>query len=349
MKRSLKLSFLSAAIMGTALLAGCSFPHEEKGVKEAFALIETGEYKKAMAKLDEAEKNGEDAQLVLRGKGIASMGLSDYEGAVGYLEKALSESDGHVTGLEYDISEYLAVAQYRSGDKEGAEETCSAVLDLDNGNAQVYYLRGKAELGLGKKESAVDDFNAAIAARSKDPDLYINIYESMRNAGYEEEGNSYLKSAMELTSLNNYQKGRLYFWRGEYESARDCLETAQKEGGRPEVVLYLGRTYEALGDTSYAAQLYRNYIKENPGDAGICNQLGICEMTNKNYQEALDAFEQGIAANDNETMQSLKYNEIVAYEYLSDFKKAAVLMETYLKTYPDDETAKREYAFLASR
>ncbi len=349
MKRSIRLSFLFAVIIGTALLVGCSFPSEEKGLKEAFELIETGEYEEAMAKLEEAEKKGSDAELVLRGKGIASMGLSDYEEAVSYFEKALSESDGHITELEYDISEYLAVAQYRSGDKEGAEETCSAILELDNGNAQVYYLRGKAELGLEKKDNAVDDFNAAIAVRTKDPDLYINIYESMRNAGYEEEGSSYLKSAMELTSLNNYQKGRLYFWRGEYENARDCLETAQKEGGKTEVILYLGRTYEALGDTSYAAQLYRNYIKENPGDAGICNQLGICEMTNKNYQEALEAFEQGIAANDNEVIQSLKYNEIVAYEYLSDFKKAAVLMESYLKSYPDDETAKREYDFLASR
>ena len=38
-------------------------------------------------------------------------------------------------------------------------------------------------------------------------------------------------------------------------------------------------------------------------------------------------------------------NEIVAYENLRDFGKAASLLESYLKTYPDDTTAKREYEF----
>ena len=33
----------------------------------------------------------------------------------------------------------------------------------------------------------------------------------------------------------------------------------------------------------------------------------------------------------------------------TDFKKAAVLMESYLKKYPDDENARREYKFLQSR
>ena len=48
-------------------------------------------------------------------------------------------------------------------------------------------------------------------------------------------------------------------------------------------------------------------------------------------------------------MQSLKFNEIVAYEYLGDFQKAAVLMQSYLLTYPDDKEAKREQEFLQTR
>ena len=52
---------------------------------------------------------------------------------------------------------------------------------------------------------------------------------------------------------------------------------------------------------------------------------------------------------DNGMMQILKMNEIIAYERLCDYKKAAVLMESYLKTYPDDEEAKREYIFLQTR
>ena len=45
----------------------------------------------------------------------------------------------------------------------------------------------------------------------------------------------------------------------------------------------------------------------------------------------------------------LEFNQIVAYEYTGDFKQAAVLMEAYLKKYPDDEKALREYEFLKTR
>ena len=51
----------------------------------------------------------------------------------------------------------------------------------------------------------------------------------------------------------------------------------------------------------------------------------------------------------NGMMQTLKMNEIIAYEHLHEYKKASVLMESYLKSYPDDETAQREYLFLKTR
>ena len=43
------------------------------------------------------------------------------------------------------------------------------------------------------------------------------------------------------------------------------------------------------------------------------------------------------------------YNEIVANEYMGDFKRAASLMEEYLRKYPDDTDASREYIFLSTR
>ena len=52
---------------------------------------------------------------------------------------------------------------------------------------------------------------------------------------------------------------------------------------------------------------------------------------------------------DNGMMQSLKFNEIVAYEYMGDFKTASALMNSYLQSYPDDAAAKREYEFLRTR
>ena len=48
-------------------------------------------------------------------------------------------------------------------------------------------------------------------------------------------------------------------------------------------------------------------------------------------------------------MQTLKFNEIITYEYMGEYKTAAALMNSYLRSYPDDDAAKREYEFLQTR
>ena len=84
-------------------------------------------------------------------------------------------------------------------------------------------------------------------------------------------------------------------------------------------------------------------------DASLYNQLGLCKIQMEEYEEALEAFQKGMEVDNCPCMQSLKFNEIVAYEYLGEFEKAKVLMESYLLTYPDDEEAKREQGFLKTR
>jgi tetratricopeptide (TPR) repeat protein len=72
-------------------------------------------------------------------------------------------------------------------------------------------------------------------------------------------------------------------------------------------------------------------------------------MELKDYQGALEAFQEAMNIEDNGMMQTLKMNEIVAYEKLMEYQKATALLESYLKSYPDDETAQREYEFLKTR
>ncbi len=67
------------------------------------------------------------------------------------------------------------------------------------------------------------------------------------------------------------------------------------------------------------------------------------------YELALSAFQAAMNIENNGMMQTLKFNEIVAYEYMNDYKTAAALMNSYLRSYPDDAVAKREYEFLKTR
>ena len=350
-KYNMRNKVLAAVITAACLfLSSCGFNVSSANTDDAMSLIEQGDYSGALEKLDAAQKSGEDTEMVYRGRGIADMGLADYQGAVKDFETALSANSGQVKTADYDISYYLAVAQFRSGDIQGAADTYSAIIALKPNEASAYFLRGKTELKLEEHDNAIADFNRAVQLDKNDPDMYIQIYESMDECGYKDEGSDYLKEAMELdTRLTDLQKGKIYYCQGEYDKAKEALEKSKTEENEEDVTLYLGRTYEALGDTNYAASLYKTYLEKNPNDVQICNQLGLCCLASGDYQSALTAFEQGLSVPDSEYEQSLRYNQIVAYEYLSNFSQAKVLMESYLTDYPDDTAAQREYTFLKSR
>ena len=189
-----------------------------------------------------------------------------------------------------------------------------------------------------------------ISLDSDNYDRLIEIYQVLERFGYKDVGREYLDKAMNDAGgkMDSYCSGRMYYYLGEYKEA--CLELEKaKDKGDAEVYLYLGKAYEATGDYNYASSVYNSWIAKDTGSAAIYNQLGLCEMAMGNYDHALYAFQTGMKIENNTLMQTLSFNEIVAYEYLEDYQKAFVLVENYLKSYPDDEQAKRERQFLSSR
>ncbi len=77
--------------------------------------------------------------------------------------------------------------------------------------------------------------------------------------------------------------------------------------------------------------------------------MGICYMEKKKYADALDCFQAGIDLGDSSSLSDLKFNKIVACEYLGKFTQAKELIQQYIVDYPDNAQAKREYEFLKSR
>ena len=226
----------------------------------------------------------------------------------------------------------------------------NAILALRPREKNAFYLRGYVRLSQNDFDNAQKDFDAAVALDGKDYDQMIRIYMALEEYGYKEAGMVYLQKVMAENekSISDYDMGRMSYYMGDYEKARDYLSKmdSSKDYG---AALYLGRTYEALGDYNYASGIYAAYTENDQTKAEIYNQLGLCRMQMKEYTAALEAFQAAMNIEDNGMMQSLKFNEIVAYEYMGDFKTASALMNSYMKSYPDDETAKREYEFLRTR
>ncbi len=336
-------------LMLSVMLAGCG-DQEKSYTDRGMDALEALDYAAADPLFDAALAAGEDAQLAYRGKGMALLGLSRYIEAQTAFESALAQSKGRVHKIEYDISYYLAVAQVKAGELGKAYETYTAIINMNEHDAKAYYLRGKVSLSMGDLGSALKDFDQSIVLEPTDYDTYIMICKDLTNAGYESEGLAYIQRAKNTDyKKSEYQMGVFHYYAGEYEDARTCFENSRGKKDTKDLIIYLGKTYEALGDLNYATSLYTDYLSEHPEETELYVQSGLVKMELEDYEGALSAFEAGIATGDVEYLQSLKFDRIVAYEYLLDFKKAAVLMQEYLNEYPNDETARREYDFLRTR
>ena len=98
-RRGLGLGLAAALAMA---LCGCGGSGER--TQGAVQMIGELNYEGALEQLELAEENGENMRLVDRARGIAYMGLTDYEQAAVCFEEALGGSDGLVKDVDFDLN-----------------------------------------------------------------------------------------------------------------------------------------------------------------------------------------------------------------------------------------------------
>lgn len=348
MKMMQKTAAVMLIVLGALSMSGCG--SENISVAQGMKQIQELDYQAALESFDQAIQQKENGKLLYRGQGIAYMGMTRYEDAVESFKKALEYSDGWLEEVDYDINLYLAAALTKAECFAEAEDVYDAVLAMRPEDEEALFLRGNVRLCQGDYVNGKTDFDEVVRLDGENFDRLIEIYEILENYGYKDAGQGYLTDALQTyeNKMSKYDKGRMYFYMRDYQRAYVALEEAKDQKG-VEAYLYLGKAYEATGDYNYASSVYNSYLAKHTADARIYNQLGICEMQKGQYAKALEAFQKGLTAGDKTVQQSLQFNEVVAYEHMGEYKKAAVLLETYLQTYPDDETAQREYEFLVTR
>jgi len=343
--------WINAIILTTLISAtsACSFIDRNEFVDIGMEALEVQDYEAALTAFNSARDTGENMRLIYRGIGLARMGQTRYAEAITAFETALSFSNGIPAPIDYDINYYLAAAFYITGQSEKAIDIYDAILTMRDKDRDAYFLRGAIRVEKGQIAEAREDFDMALSLNSGNSDLLIDIYQILAGSGYHSLGEEYLRNAMDQNprDMDNFERGRIAFYLGEYEDARSHLEKARDFSF--EAILFLGRTYEVLGDFNYAISVYNDYIDRGNESPHVFNQLGICRMHMGDYEGALRAFGSGLQIEENEILQTLLFNEIVAYQFIGDFKKAAVLMEGYLQQFPDDKVAQRENYFLRTR
>lgn len=279
--------------------------------------------------------------------GINAMESENYAAAIEAFTNALEQA-GDVGANEVDICYYKAAAQFAAGSLTDAVETYETLLEYDKENSDAYFLRGCVYLNMKESDLAQEDFTKAVK-HADNHEVYLAIYNSLSGAGYEAEGRKYLEQALEKKpgkKAKNYTvKGRIYFLEGNYSEAVENLATAVEKGD-VEANLYLAQAYEAQGDSVNADACINAYIEVYPDSSVACNQLGCKALEAGEYETAIAHFEEGLALEEVTNEQELRSNLIATYEYSGNFERAEEYMKEYIKDYPGDEAAVREYRFL---
>jgi tetratricopeptide (TPR) repeat protein len=317
----------------------------------AMSYLELGEYETALSEMAYALQLDPASQDAYRCQGIIYIAMNDFQNAINSLNTALSLAEGFVGEMEYDILDYRAVAELKSGQYTDAIRTYTILLEVGYHKPEHYYLRGGAYLAVGSMQAGLADYEESIGTATSGYKRYLDIFMTLMEYGYEEDATSYLEKALQLNLGKNedyFLKGQIYYYLGDFPNAISNLSAAQTEGN-PEASLYLGKLYAASNDTITAFTMFRNYLDSNPASGEAYNQLGLIRFQEGAYQEALSYFQAGLDANDFKARKPLLYNEAVTYEYLLDFETAKQKMAAYVNAYPDDADAQREYIFLKTR
>lgn len=329
------------------MLAGCA-SEGKKQFQQAEEDLEAGAYEEAISGYEKVLEGQEYLAEAYRGIGIAYYEMGEYLKASDAFQNALNQPETG-KGFQRDVLLYQASACYLGEMYENAADSCSQALELKE-DATGWFLSGKIALERDAYEEASASFEEAYGKDSS-YEMTIQIYQAYVDRDMEADGTAYLERALEDTpkKAEDYcERGRIYYYMEDYANAQKELTEAVNEGSQ-EGKLLLGDVYLAQKDLANARAMYQDYIDVETGAALGYNGLALCEIEEGDYVEALDYVEKGLRAAEEDEIQGLLFNEAIIYEKRMDFPTALEKFQDYLKIYPGDEAARKEFIFLKSR
>lgn len=347
--RNKKIICLLAAGLGALLLTGCG-GENQKTYEQANADLEEANYDYALNEYQACISAGYKLAQSYRGSGIVKLRTGDYQGAIDDLTNALNDEKTGKSDRK-DLLEYRVAAELKAELYDQAMADCQTLAEDYSLNANDYYLTGCVALAMDSYDEASSNFSEAYGSDST-YEMAIQIYEAYLGQDMEADGTRYLEAALktEAKTADDYcERGKVYYYMDDYENARTELTTAADKGST-EATLILGMVYMAQGDTSNARSFYQQYIDADGDDpAKGYNGLALCDISDGDYDSALQNISQGLGDATSDEMRDLLFNEIVVYEKKLDFSTALSKAQEYVQTFKDDDAAAKELTFLQSR
>ncbi len=235
------------------------------------------------------------------------------------------ESRSDISGRKNWISVFTRQkAQALDGRQKDALATYNAIIKY-NKDARAYYLRGDLYMDMGEEKKGRADFESAVQQGKKNYEIYIGIYESLsRHEKRMRDRNICLlrwRSKGDKPEDELY-KGRISVICSVKTKMPSVIWKKAKEHKQMLASYYLGLAYDANGDSDKAKKCIAEYIKSGVATSYDLYELGMQEMQDGNYKNALTYFNSGLELEKVPNKQNLMKSAIAAYEYSGDFDSA---------------------------
>lgn len=146
---------------------------------------------------------------------------------------------------------------------------------------------------------------------------------------------------------SNYNLGRQYYLRGNYERARDALNRSLEFNPRlAKTHMTLGLTYEQLDIPRLATQHYELAVRHEPRNIIVRNTYAVYLCRNGDYQEARKQFERVIEAPDNDDPELALTNAGVCMQSVPDVEAAEAYFRRALSEKRNHPEALLQLTFL---
>lgn len=144
----------------------------------------------------------------LRLEGIAQLEKGDYQDAITTLNKALDESNGQISKVQFDILLYRAEAEYMTGDLAAAQKTVNILTKIDGKNETYQKLQTQIDA-----KKLIQD--AAMALNEEDLETARTNLDKARDAGLQNDRDLLFNEAVYLEKTAQ--------WQSAYDAFNDYL------------------------------------------------------------------------------------------------------------------------------
>lgn len=205
----------------------------------------------------------------------------------------------------------IGMAAYRDENYPIAINRLLYYLDSDPKNKEVLYAVGRSYVDLERYDKAINFYEKAINADSTN---VMMIYEL----------------GMVYYNIKNDKKAIEYY---ELAAARGFRQDA-------DYMVNLGNSYMNIGDNKKGIELFKKALERRPFSQSILNDLAYAYYYNKNYQEAIDTWDQVLQL-DKTNARSL-FMIGIAYQKKGDKAKGQALCDKAIEMDPSLANQKQQ-------